>query len=170
MSAAARNQQPHIFQFITRSHAPNAGLQHPRTDRVTRANRQQNQQRRQAITPSSPPQQNEPNDEQWRHPIFLRRDRHPKTVPNWMRDEMIEKLKQEDVLLLQKSNEIQDASQLDFSRCSQRLEARCGSQSSNNSSEAVLTGNLISSKTPSISATVACRFCAIQPRLISPAA
>ena len=167
MSAAARNQQPYILQFITGPHSSNARLQQARADHVARADRQQNQQRRQTIAPPSPPKQNEPNDEQRRHPVFLRGDDHPEPVPERMGEEMIEKLKQGGIVMLQQRHEIQLASRLDFS---QRLEARCGSHSSNNSSEAALSGNLISSKTRSMSQTEECRFCAIHPRLMSPAA
>lgn len=107
MFAAARDQQPHILQLVARSQAANAGLEHARADHIAGADCEQRQHDGEAPSPSPLPNQPDHDGQQRRDPIFLRRDCHPKPIPNRMGKEMIEKIKQAGVVILQNGDEVQ---------------------------------------------------------------
>jgi len=107
MFAAARNQQSHILQLMTRSQTAEAGLEHTRADDITGADREQREHDGRPPSPSALPNQPNHDGQQRRDPIFLRRDRHPKPIPNRMGNEMIEKIKEAGVVMLQNGDEIQ---------------------------------------------------------------
>lgn len=80
-------------------HPPDSWFERARADQIAGADCEQRENERYAPIPSAFPNKQNADKDQWRDPISLRREGHPKPIPNRMGDEMIEKLKQDGVVL-----------------------------------------------------------------------
>lgn len=145
MPAPAGHQEPHIFKLVTRAKPSDAGLEHPRADHVTQPDGEYDENGRGAPSFSALPDEQEPNDEQRHDPIRLRGDDNPKSIPNRIGDEMIEKQEEDGIVVLQDIEEVQLISLIEWSsaleRLSQMVEARRASHSSSSSTKPVLSGS-----------------------------